>query len=259
MDNNDAKLILQVCRPGGEDASDPFFAEALEQARLDPALRIWFAEQQAKDERMRGALQIIVPPHDLRDMIVRTQKIAQFPSGASRRKTQFVTLLAIAACILFLLVAGGLIRLGMDRNEDHASTFAAVTQQILDLKRHDRVSLGEMSSDPAKLRSWLAERGAPSDFKVPPGLRGIPSLGCQTYDLNGVKVSLVCFALGPDQFVHVFVMDRDAIKDAPTDATPSVRTDGGVAVVTWSAGDKSYVLVGNNVNEDILRRLFGAA
>src|SRR5271156_1981524 len=143
MNNNDAKLILQVYRPSGEDASDPFFAEALEQARLDPALRIWFADQQAKDERMRGALQIIVPPHDLRDMIVRTQKIAQFPSGASRRNTQFGTLLAIAACILFLLVAGGLIRLGMDRTQDHA-TFAAVTQQILDLKRHDRVSLGEM-------------------------------------------------------------------------------------------------------------------
>src|SRR5271156_2792587 len=120
MNNNDAKLILQVYRPGGEDATDPFFAEALEQARLDPALRIWFAEQQAKDERMRGALQIIVPPHDLRDMIVRTQKIAQFPSGANRRKTQFGTLLAIAACILFFLVAGGLIRLGMDRTQDHA-------------------------------------------------------------------------------------------------------------------------------------------
>src|SRR5271170_328440 len=99
MNNNDAKLILQAYRPSGEDARDPFFAEALEQARLDPALRIWFAERQAKDERMRETLQLIVPPPDLRDMIVRIQKIAQFPSGASRRKTQFSTLLAIAACI----------------------------------------------------------------------------------------------------------------------------------------------------------------
>jgi hypothetical protein len=207
---------------------------------------------------MREALQIIVPPHDLRDMIVRTQMVVPFPSWASRRRTQFFTLLAVAASILLLLVAGGLLHQGMDRSKDHASTFAAVTQQILDLKRHDQVSLGEMSSDPAKLRSWLAERGAPSVFKVPPGLRGVPSLGCQSYDFNGVKVSLVCFTLGPDQFVHVFVMDRDAIKDAPTNDAPSMHMDGGVPVVTWSAGDKSYVLLGNNVNEDILRRLFGA-
>ena len=259
MDNNHAKLILQAYRPGGKDASDPFFAEALEQARLDPSLGIWLAEQQAKDERIREALQVIVPPHDLRDMILRTQKVAQFPSATSRRKTQSVTLLAIAASLLFLLVAAGLLHQGIDRNRAHTSTFAAVTQQILDLKRHDQVSLGELNSDPAKLRSWLAQRGTPSDFKVPPGLRGVPSLGCQSYNLDGVKVSLVCFALGPDQFVHVFVMDRDALTDAPTEATPTVRTDGGIAVITWSAGGKSYVVMGNNVNEDILRRLFGAA
>ena len=60
MDNNDAKLILQVYRSGGEDASDPFFAEALEQARLDPALRTWFAEQQAKDDEPCGPF---VPKH----------------------------------------------------------------------------------------------------------------------------------------------------------------------------------------------------
>jgi hypothetical protein len=54
-------------------------------------------------------------------------------------------------------------------------------------------------------------------------------------------------------------MNRDAIKDAPPEATASVRTNGGDPMVTWSDGDKIYVLLGNNVKEDILRRLFGAA
>src|SRR5258706_136048 len=38
MNNQEAKLILQAYRCGGQDASDPLFAEALEQARRDPEL-----------------------------------------------------------------------------------------------------------------------------------------------------------------------------------------------------------------------------
>ena len=84
-----------------------FFSENHE-SLLDQVARILPIARKAKDERMREALQLIVPPPELRDMIVRTQKIAQFPFWAGRRKSQFATFLAIAACILFLLVAGGL-------------------------------------------------------------------------------------------------------------------------------------------------------
>ena len=62
MDNEQAKLILQAYRPGGEDAEDPFFSEALDRARLDPELAKWFAEQRAFDEAMRKALQTRIPP-----------------------------------------------------------------------------------------------------------------------------------------------------------------------------------------------------
>jgi hypothetical protein len=259
MDNDHAKLILQAYRPGGEDTSDPFFSEALEQARLDPSLGRWFAEQQAFDSRMRQVLESIMPPRQLRDTIVLTQKITPFSRWTRHRKPTYAILVAAAACIGILLTVGSLLHPGTDRDKDHASTFAALTNQVLDLKRHDLINLGEMSSDPAKLRAWLAERGAPSDFQVPLGLRGVPSLGCQSYVINGVKVSLVCFTLGPNQLIHLFIMDKDAVKDAPPDAKPSIRTDDSVAFVTWSVGDKSYVLTGNNVNEDILRRIINAA
>ncbi len=80
-------------------------------------------------------------------------------------------------------------------------TVAALTQQVLDLKNH--VSLGKMSSDPAELRAWLAERGAPNDFELPPGLRNVPGVGCQSYAIDGVKVSLVCFMLGKNQISSI--------------------------------------------------------
>ena len=46
MTTQEAKLILQSYRPD-RDAADPFFAEALECARRDDALKSWFEAQQA--------------------------------------------------------------------------------------------------------------------------------------------------------------------------------------------------------------------
>jgi hypothetical protein len=259
MDNDRAKLILQAYRANGEDTSDPFFSKALEQARLDPALRNWLIDQQAFDARMGRALQAITPPLDLREIIVLTHKVVPFPRWASRHKLLYGALLAAAACVAILLTATSVIHTGMARDKDHALSFATLTEQVLELKRHDQISLGEMSSDPSKLRGWLAERGAPSDFKIPPGLRGIPSLGCQSYVINGVNVSLVCFTLGPDRIVHLFITNMDDLEGAPNDAAPRLNTNDGVPFITWSAGGKSYVLTSDNVNENILIGLMGAA
>ncbi len=67
MNNQEAKLILQACRPGGQDASDPMFAEALEQVRGDPELQQWFADQCAYDARIGSKLKEAIPiPPDLK-------------------------------------------------------------------------------------------------------------------------------------------------------------------------------------------------
>ena len=42
MNNQEAKFILGAYRPGGRDAVDPMFSEALAQAGRDPELRAWF-------------------------------------------------------------------------------------------------------------------------------------------------------------------------------------------------------------------------
>ena len=58
MNNEEAKLILQAYRPGGQDANDPRFREALEQARRDPELARWFANEQALDSRISTKVQV---------------------------------------------------------------------------------------------------------------------------------------------------------------------------------------------------------
>jgi hypothetical protein len=61
--------------------------------------------------------------------------------------------------------------------------------------------------------------------------------------------------LGQDQFGHLFVVDRDALKDAAPNASPVIRTEGGIAFATWTSGGKSYLLTGFNVSEETLGRL----
>jgi len=61
MNRHQAKEILQSYRPGGGDAGDPAFAEALEMTKHDAELRRWFDEQQTFDRKIAGALQTKAP------------------------------------------------------------------------------------------------------------------------------------------------------------------------------------------------------
>lgn len=255
MNNEDAKLILQAYRPEGEDVGDPFFSDALEQARRDPDLGRWLAEQRAFDDRMRQALQAIFPPPGLRDAIRLTRKVTVFPKKTARPVWQRPGLLALAATIGALLAATILLLPHAGRETLQPMTVAGFAKQVLDLKEHGEISLGKMSNNPAEIRAWLAERGAPSDFELPPGLRSVPGIGCQSFDLGGIKVSLVCFMLGKDQLVHLFVVDKAGLKDESPEIRPALHTENGLAWATWNPGGKSYVLIGVNVSEETLRRL----
>jgi hypothetical protein len=67
MNNQEAKLILQAYRPGTQDASDPAFAEALEQVWRNPELHEWFSDQCAYDARIHDKLkEAIAIPADLK-------------------------------------------------------------------------------------------------------------------------------------------------------------------------------------------------
>ena len=52
MNNDTAKEILSAYRPDGQDAADPCFKEALEQAQRDPDLRAWFERERLRDQAM---------------------------------------------------------------------------------------------------------------------------------------------------------------------------------------------------------------
>ncbi len=253
MDNEQAKLILSAYRASGEDASDPFFAEALEQVRRDPELGRWFAEQRRLDQSMQSALQSVVPPASLREELLLNRRVVRLNQRSGlfgRFLSRPAPWLAMAASIVLLLGIGFLLY----SPQTHPLTTDQLVQEVFDLKQNDGITLGKMGGGTDELRAWLARRGSPSDFTVPAGLEALGGMGCQTFTINGHKVSLVCFMLDKDRLVHFFVMDNTGL-DHPPGTEPTFVQREGLTAATWSEGGRTYVLTGKGVDEETLRRL----
>jgi|GEM_PF-6936734 len=76
MNDAEAKLILQAYRPGGQDANDPKFRAALEQAQRDPELARWFANEQALDSLISAKVKsAIATPAHLKSQLLAQTKI----------------------------------------------------------------------------------------------------------------------------------------------------------------------------------------
>ena len=70
MNRHEAKRQLEVFRPGGADARDPCFAEALKQLEHDPELARWFNEQRRFDAVMAEGVKAVATPADLKAAIL---------------------------------------------------------------------------------------------------------------------------------------------------------------------------------------------
>jgi hypothetical protein len=246
MNNDEAKFILNAYRHGGQDANDPQFREALDQARRDPDLACWFDEQRELDIRLGTALRsALVPPQELKSSLLAQRRLVRVSFW---RKPAWVAT-AIAAALALLLTVG-LLFTGSASRPDFAQYRVAMAE-FVDGKI-DRLDL--MSRDLNELRAWLEQQGAPSDFVLPAGLAGRPALGCRLKEWNGQKVSLLCFELENREVAHLLVIDREALTGIPLESPQFVRS-GQVATVAWSRGDKTYLLASSHASESDLLHL----
>ena len=233
MNNQEAQLILRAYRPGGEDASDPAMAAALEQAQRDPALQKWIAQEQAVDAAIQGKLRaaIAIPP-ELKGNLLALQKIAR---GKTRWRQPIW--LAAAACVALLLGAAGLwLRPGSSSRLD--SFREAMVRYSMD--QHDHVAFE--SADLTKIGQWLRDRTMNAEFELPGGLRGQAAKGCRLVDWRGRKVALICFVLSDGRHVDFFVMDRAGLPGLVEGGKPQFARTGTLMTATWSEGDRVYLL-----------------
>jgi hypothetical protein len=234
MDKQEAQMILQSLRPKDLNSSDPAVIEALIFVENDSVLKAWWENQQAFDRRVAAKLREISLPEGLRSSILDGRKIVPFAP-----QPRFSFLLAAAAAIAILCVAGTFLQVYLTTGPLTSSQFAAMTVPLLN---HDSPPLAMMSPDRDKLVAWLEQRNAPMG-DLPAKMSDLSTVGCQKFMIHGHAVSLICFTMPSGGVAHLFMVDRDAISNSPGQANGlEFGETAGYSTATWSDDSKSYVL-----------------
>jgi hypothetical protein len=244
MDNQQAKFILQSCHAGEAGSGDPQFAEALQLASRDTELADWFAREQALDAVVARKLKETPAPEELLERILAAQETA-----APVQPRRAVTLLAIAATILLLGVLAAL----WFRPVASTVNLAAFEREMR-ANVSGTVRFSFTGANVGELQQWLSEQRGIAAFAIPAALKDKASIGCRTWTWNGKPVGLICFLLDGKQAVHLFVVDRTAVPDAPVGVAPHFTEAEGWTTAAWSDGEKLFLLMGRT-SPETLRRL----
>ena len=245
MNNQEAKLILQAYRLGGQDAGDPQFAEALEQAQRDPELARWLAEERAIESRIQNKIKsAAVVPADLKDNLLALRSVVR----PSPWWTHRAWLAAAAALVLIAGIAGFWLRAAT------APRFALLRETAVQnsLREANHVSL--MAQDMAEVRNWLKTQYVSTDFEIPSSLRDAMLHGCKVIDWNGHKVTMLCFTPRGGGHLDLFVVDCTHFRDFKSSSAPQFSASGELTLATWSRGDKTYLLAGT-MDEEQLKKI----
>jgi uncharacterized membrane protein YbaN (DUF454 family) len=245
MNNQEAKLILQAYRCGGEDASDPLFAEALEQARRDPELQKWFAEEKALDAHIQASLQTAIPiPRELKSNLLALRKINRPAPWWWFQPMKF----AVAAAVLLLL---GLIAFLLLPQEPTQLASFRETMARYSLQQQGHVAYE--SHDLAKIQQWLQDQGMETNFDLPAILPGKSTQGCRVVEWHGRKATMLCFVLDDGEHMDLFVMDRTNLPGLSANSATQFANAGGLMTATWVRGDKVYLLTSED--KELLQKL----
>lgn len=232
MKPQEAKAILLLYRPGTTDATEPATAEALLMAQFDPGLARLFEQHCAFQSAMRAKLRQVEAPEHL--------KAALFAAPNLIRPVawwQSPAWLAAAAAVVVLL---GLAAVWLAPRR--AGQFTRFQERMVSTAlREYRMDL--VTTDMPQLRQFMAARGAPADYQLPRGLERLALTGGGQLVWRTHPVTMVCFNRGDDQMLFLFVIARSALGDPPPES-PRVSTAHDLVTVSWSRGDRTYVLAG---------------
>jgi len=241
MNNDEAKFILQGYRPNGSDAGEAAFRAALEQVQRDPALREWFAREQAFDAAVSAKLNAVPAPAGLREAILAGGRVTT-PDRAPAVWWRSPVWLAAAASVAVIL-ATTLALWPKRAAADPALVHHVLTDALKEENHggHGTDSLQAMLGDPANRLS----RGLPISFAA------LRKDGCRTITFEGREVLEVCFNRGGVWF-HAYIGRR---ADFPAlAAAPAFLDKEGMSVATWA--DETHIyLVASKAGRAALQQL----
>jgi len=255
MNRTEAKTILLLYRTPA-DAADPQMAEALALVEQDAELARWFSEYRATQQLLREKFREIAVPAGLREQIISEQNAVR--KNAARRD-RWVMAGAVAAIVVALAVFS-LFLLPRGPKPLAANSILVFRGQMIDFAAGN-YAMDLATNDPAQIKAFLAQHGAPADYALPPSLAQATSAGCAVKDWNGAKVTMICFLTGKPLSpgaggdLWLFVIDRRAVKDVPAGDTPQVNQLDHIVTASWTQGDKLYLLGTPGTEPDIRKYL----
>jgi anti-sigma factor RsiW len=257
MNREEARLILQACRPGGQDAGDPQFAEALALAKSDAELAAWFAEQQKFDTFASRKLKSVAVPSDLKakilaDAIQPRQKILELPGPAWWQNLfRPPVSWAMAAMIVVLLSLAV-----FWKQPESTAQFADYSAQMVSAAVNDAHHVDVENSDMKQVVAWLGEHHSENKFILPAALNNANGLvGCRVLDWHGQEVSMLCYGLNGAGHVDLFVAQSKIFPDAPPVDQPQFASSGGMPTASWSHDGMVYLMVGHSADADLKKLL----
>jgi hypothetical protein len=228
MNNEEAKFILNACRPNGSDAGDAVFEPALAQARNQPDLAAWFAKQQALDAVVAAKFATVEPPVGLRDAILAGVKVTV---PAVRPWWVRPAWMGAAAGVAMLLAVGAAL---WPNRAESLERFVLDDAQLSALH-------GGHGQENNGLQNVLNDPGTRLGQKLPVEFANLVETGCRTIQCRGHEVLELCFKRNGVWFHAYFVRRRDfpAIKGS---GAPVITDHGSTSMATW-VDDEHVVMV----------------
>jgi hypothetical protein len=232
MDEIEARLILQSCRPGEPDQNDPDFAAALQEVARNPALGEWFAAEQAFDQAMATHLEAVPAPFGLKTRILAQ---AAPPRRPGVRWWSY-SLAALAALIFLFAPVASHWRTSLsaaDLSSDYSREMVSFVRLAPPLEME--------SNNLATIKNWLDKKDA-GPLAIPPHLAELEPIGCRILSFRQHDVTLLCFRREEKRLAHLFVIDRAAMPKMKPAGRPIFARHGEWMTATWVETDRIYML-----------------
>jgi hypothetical protein len=246
MTTEEAKFRLSAYRPDGRDAADPFFSDALGQARSEPDLAAWFAREKAFDAGFAERLGGIAPPHGLRESILAGVRASQ-----PRKRGWINPIWLIAACLALLASAGiGLRMRGAPATESDLAHLA-----LRDLE-DDGADHDAHAPSMAAVQAELSSHPLPIYRNLAVDTAQLQQDHCRKIRIAGHEVFEICFQRG-DVWYHLYVARIGDFAPSAPMGTPTFVEQSLFAAAAWTDGQRTYALV-TGAGPAALRAMFGS-
>jgi hypothetical protein len=77
---------------------------------------------------------------------------------------------------------------------------------------------------------------------LPKGLEQLPGVGCAALRWHNQPVSLICFGVGQDELLWLFIIDRGVLVGDVPGPSPRHQAVGKLMTASWTNGNKTYLL-----------------